>query len=70
MTMIGAESGMLAAHSSPEARSPFECTGASPVHLRAGKLDARVRRFLETEPVVWMATVRPDGRPHIVPVWF
>ncbi len=19
---------------------------------------------------VWMATVRPDGRPHLVPVWF
>ena len=60
----------LVAHSSPEARSPFVCTGASPVQLRAGKLDARVRRFLETEPVVWMATVRPNGRPHIVPVWF
>jgi PPOX class probable F420-dependent enzyme len=19
---------------------------------------------------VWMATVRPDGRPHLVPIWF
>jgi PPOX class probable F420-dependent enzyme len=41
-----------------------------PVHLRSGKFDARVRRFLETEPVVWLATVRPDGRPHIIPVWY
>jgi PPOX class probable F420-dependent enzyme len=70
MTVIGAKSGTPAAHPSREGRRPFECTGASPVHLRPGKLDARVRRFLETEPVVWLATVRPDRRPHIVPVWF
>jgi PPOX class probable F420-dependent enzyme len=70
MTVIGAESGMPAAHASRERRRAFECTGASPVHLRPGKLDARVRRFLEMEPVVWLATVRPDGRPHIIPVWF
>lgn len=25
---------------------------------------------LEREPVVWLSTIRPDGRPHIVPVWF
>ena len=30
----------------------------------------RVRRFLDTEPVVWLSTVRPDGLPHVVPVWF
>lgn len=30
----------------------------------------RVRRFLEKEPVVWLSTVRPDGAPHIVPIWF
>jgi PPOX class probable F420-dependent enzyme len=70
MTVIGAESGMPAAHPSREGRSPFECTGAMPVHLRPGKFDARVHRFFETEPVVWLATVRPDGRPHIIPVWF
>ena len=23
-----------------------------------------------TEQNVWVATVRPDGRPHLVPVWF
>src|SRR4029078_8773221 len=31
---------------------------------------ARIRRFLEEEPVVWLSTVRPDGTPHIVPLWF
>ena len=25
---------------------------------------------LHTERNVWMATVRPDGRPHLAPVWF
>jgi PPOX class probable F420-dependent enzyme len=31
---------------------------------------ARIRRFLEHEPVVWLSTVRPDGGPHLVPIWF
>lgn len=31
---------------------------------------ARMRRFLEQEPVVWLSTVRPNGAPHIVPIWF
>lgn len=25
---------------------------------------------LETERNIWLATVRPDGRPHLVPLWF
>ncbi|MEO1063245.1 MAG: pyridoxamine 5'-phosphate oxidase family protein [Actinomycetota bacterium] len=25
---------------------------------------------LRTERNVWLATVRPDGRPHVAPVWF
>jgi len=25
---------------------------------------------LAQEFVVWLSTTRPDGRPHIVPVWF
>lgn len=25
---------------------------------------------LETETIVWLTTVRPDGRPHLVPIWF
>ena len=31
---------------------------------------ARILRFLEAEPVVWLSTVRPDGGPHLVPTWF
>lgn len=30
----------------------------------------RVRRFLETEPVVWVSSVSHDGAPHLVPTWF
>ena len=25
---------------------------------------------LTTERNVWMATVRPNGRPHLIPIWF
>ena len=25
---------------------------------------------LRTDPVVWLGTVRADGRPHLVPIWF
>jgi hypothetical protein len=31
--------------------------------------DMSVER-LRQERNVWMATVRPDGRPHLAPVWF
>lgn len=31
---------------------------------------ARIDRMLRQEPVVWMSTVRPDGTPHLVPIWF
>ncbi len=30
----------------------------------------RIQRFLETEPVVWLSSIRTDGAPHLVPVWF
>jgi PPOX class probable F420-dependent enzyme len=31
----------------------------------------RIQRFLETEPVVWLSTIRgEDGAPHLVPTWF
>jgi hypothetical protein len=29
-----------------------------------------VRQKLDIEKNIWIATVRPDGRPHLVPVWF
>lgn len=25
---------------------------------------------LRADPVVWLSSVQPDGRPHVVPVWF
>jgi nitroimidazol reductase NimA-like FMN-containing flavoprotein (pyridoxamine 5'-phosphate oxidase superfamily) len=25
---------------------------------------------LTTERNIWLATVRPDGRPHLIPLWF
>ncbi len=32
--------------------------------------DAHIDERLRAEPIIWLATVRPDGRPHLVPVWF
>ncbi|MBV9228713.1 MAG: pyridoxamine 5'-phosphate oxidase family protein, partial [Chloroflexi bacterium] len=32
--------------------------------------DAHVDQRLRTEPIIWLNSVRPDGRPHSVPVWF
>ena len=25
---------------------------------------------LRDDPVVWLSSIQPDGRPHLVPVWF
>ena len=25
---------------------------------------------MRSDSIFWLATVRPDGRPHLVPVWF
>jgi PPOX class probable F420-dependent enzyme len=33
---------------------------------RRTAIEARLR----TEPTVWLSSTRPDGRPHVVPVWF
>ena len=32
--------------------------------------DRHIGERLAAEPIVWLGTVRPDGRPHSVPVWF
>jgi PPOX class probable F420-dependent enzyme len=32
--------------------------------------DAHAAERLAGEPVAWLGTVAPDGRPHTVPVWF
>ena len=31
---------------------------------------ARVETLLDREAIVWLSTVRPDGRPHLIPIWF
>ena len=31
---------------------------------------AHIDRRLRAEPIIWLSSVRPDGRPHLVPVWF
>ena len=32
--------------------------------------DAHINERLRADTIIWLATVRPDGRPHLVPVWF
>ena len=32
--------------------------------------DAHIDERLRADTIIWLATVRPDGRPHLVPVWF
>jgi PPOX class probable F420-dependent enzyme len=32
--------------------------------------DRHTAERLAAEPVIWLGTVRPDGRPHTVPVWY
>ena len=34
--------------------------------MTADERDERLR----TEANVWLATMRPDGRPHVSPIWF
>lgn len=29
-----------------------------------------IRDRMERERILWMATTRPDGRPHVAPIWF
>jgi PPOX class probable F420-dependent enzyme len=29
-----------------------------------------IEQRLQDEANVWLATVRPDGRPHLIPIWF
>jgi len=33
---------------------------------KSAHIDARLR----DEPIIWLSSVRPDGRAHLVPVWF
>lgn len=33
-------------------------------------LSPEIQQRLEREANIWLACVRPDGRPHLTPVWF
>lgn len=33
-------------------------------------LNPHVEERLRSDEMIWLITVRPDGRPHSVPVWF
>lgn len=34
-----------------------------------GVSEANLKR-LEQQQIIWLACVRPDGRPHLTPIWF
>lgn len=36
----------------------------------SGDLHPHVEERLASDEMIWLVTVRPDGRPHSVPVWF
>ncbi len=33
-------------------------------------LDPQIEQRLQAEQNLWLATVRPTGTPHLVPIWF
>ena len=33
-------------------------------------LDPKVKHRLTTESNIWLATARPNGTPHLAPIWF
>ncbi len=33
-------------------------------------IDPHAAERLSQEPIIWLGSVRPDQRPHLVPVWF
>lgn len=34
------------------------------------RIDPKVVHRLQTESNIWLATVRPNRTPHLVPIWF
>lgn len=33
-------------------------------------LTEEASKKLESQKIIWFGSVRPDGRPHLVPIWF
>ena len=55
--------------------APASDTGLMARHALPNAADAPRGRpgaeaALRDDPVVWLSSVQPDGRPHLVPVWF
>jgi PPOX class probable F420-dependent enzyme len=50
----------------PSLSSSAEAPCLDLTHRHPAHIDHRLR----TEPIIWLGTTRPDGRPHLVPVWF
>ena len=44
--------------------------GQQPIRRQHAAPGASVAEALERDPVAWLSSVREDGRPHLVPVWF
>jgi PPOX class probable F420-dependent enzyme len=43
---------------------------ADPIPGAAPPADSHAGERLRRDVIIWLSTVRPDGRPHLVPVWF
>lgn len=43
---------------------------ATPPPPQAPACRPEIEEALRQDPVVWLSSVREDGRPHLVPVWF
>jgi general stress protein 26 len=57
-------------HSEPVARSrPYAPGYGIPSHSRGMLSWEHVEGRMATARNYWVATVRPDGRPHVTPVW-
>jgi PPOX class probable F420-dependent enzyme len=37
---------------------------------KSARIDAATDSHIRAQRVMWLTTVRPDGRPHVVPIWF
>ena len=53
------------------AEAPARGAGNAGPHWDAsGAPRSSARAALEREPVVWVSSIRPDGSPHVLPLWF
>jgi PPOX class probable F420-dependent enzyme len=43
---------------------------AEPPAVAARAPRRSARDALEREPVIWVSSIRPDGSPHVLPLWF